>query len=325
MTLPLDSKLKLGGMTIHREGDNQVGPWLPKIDELCRFVELIDQSGLDSLWVGDHVSFAIPFFDPLLQIAQAAVASRRLTFGTGVYLSPLRHVGPIAKQVATLDHLTEGRLIFGVGVGGEFAKEYEVCGVPIKERGARLTEQIVALRKLWTGAPATFHGKYYSFADVPMQPPPRQAGGPPIWCGGRAPAAVKRAGELADGYFSYVVTPEMYAESLLAIEAAAVAAGRKMSRYGTGHLLFTRVEDTYDKALDLASASLSKRYAMDFRKATMRYAAVGSPQQVADRIRDFYNAGVRHIVLDIVGPYELRNQQIERYATEVLPLLRDLR
>ncbi len=121
--------------------------------------------------VGDHVSFPIPFFDPLLLIAQAAVVSRRLTFGTGVYLLPLRHPAPVAKQVSTLDHLTEGRLIFGVGVGGEFPKEYELCGVPRSERGARLGEGIDILRKLWSGDPVSHSGKFYNFTDIPMNPP----------------------------------------------------------------------------------------------------------------------------------------------------------
>src|SRR5205814_8660007 len=114
-------------------------------------VWLVDGAGFDSLWVGDHISFPLAIFDPLLQLAQAAVVSRRLLLGTGVYLLPLRHPVPVAKQVATLDHLTEGRLIFGVGVGGEFAREYEACGVPINERGPRLTEAIGIPRKLWTG------------------------------------------------------------------------------------------------------------------------------------------------------------------------------
>jgi alkanesulfonate monooxygenase SsuD/methylene tetrahydromethanopterin reductase-like flavin-dependent oxidoreductase (luciferase family) len=118
MTLTLDTGLKLGIATIHREGDAPSGPWLPRIDDLCRFVELVDRSGFDSLWVGDHVSFPLQYLDPLLMLAQAAVVSRRLLFGTGVYLLPLRHPAPVAKQVATLDHLTEGRFIFGVGVGG---------------------------------------------------------------------------------------------------------------------------------------------------------------------------------------------------------------
>jgi probable F420-dependent oxidoreductase len=321
----LEPRLKLGISTIHRQGNLADGPWLPRIDELCRFVELIDSTELDSIWVGDHVSFTIPFLDPLLVIAQAAIVSRRLTFGTGVYLLPLRHVGPASKQISTLDHLTEGRLIFGVGVGGEFPKEYEVCGVPLNERGARLTEQIKAIRLLWTGESVSFNGKFYSFSDVPMQPPPRQAGGPPIWCGGRSAGALRRTGQLGDGYYSYVVTPAMYAAALTTIQQAAADAGRTLERFGTGHLLFARIENSYEQALDVATESLSRRYAMDFRKAASRYAALGTPAQVAETIRQFHEAGVRHIVLDLVGPYDRRQEQVERYASEVLPLLRDLR
>src|ERR1700758_2350281 len=150
-TLPLDKRLRIGIQTIHRRTEPATGPWQPTIDELVHLVQLVDRSGYDSLWVGDHISFAVPILDPLLQLAQAAVVTRRLTLGTSVYLLPLRHPAPVAKQVSTLDHLTEGRLIFGVGVGGEFAKEYEVCGVPHNGRGARLTEGITLLRRFWSG------------------------------------------------------------------------------------------------------------------------------------------------------------------------------
>jgi alkanesulfonate monooxygenase SsuD/methylene tetrahydromethanopterin reductase-like flavin-dependent oxidoreductase (luciferase family) len=135
MDLPLDDRLHIGVQTIHRRTEPAVGAWLPTIDEMATLVELVDRCGYDSLWVGDHISFPLAIFDPLLQLAQAAVVSRRLVFGTGVYLLPLRHPTPVAKQVSTLDHLTEGRFIFGIGVGGEFPKEYEACGVPIGERG----------------------------------------------------------------------------------------------------------------------------------------------------------------------------------------------
>src|SRR5471030_90062 len=158
-SLPLDTRLQIGIQTIHRRTEPATGPWLPMIAELIELVELVDRSGYDSLWVGDHISFAVPVLDPLMQLAQAAMASRRLTLGTSVYLLPLRHPVPVAKQVATLDHLSEGRFIFGVGVGGEFAKEYEVCGVPLKERGPRLTEAIGILRKLWTGDPVSHEGR----------------------------------------------------------------------------------------------------------------------------------------------------------------------
>jgi probable F420-dependent oxidoreductase len=326
MELPLDNRLSIGIQTIHRRTEPADDRWRPTIDEMQAMVRLVDDCGYDSLWVGDHIAFAVSILDPLLQLAQAAVVSRRLLLGTNVYLLPLRHPVPVAKQVATLDHLCEGRLIFGVGVGGEFPKEYEACGVPLTERGPRLSAAIPLLRELWSGAPVNYDGRYFGhFTEVAMQPPACQPGGPPIWCGGRADAALARAGRLADGWISYVVTPETYRAALAKIAAAAETAGRKLERFGTGHLLFARLDDSHERALDIAAASLSQRYAMDFRRPAERYAALGRPEQVAARIRAFYESGARHLVLDLVGPYEERPQQIEAFARDVLPLLADLR
>src|SRR5580704_10227604 len=222
MTLPLDRHLKIGIQTIHRRTEPATTPWQPTIDELTALVRLVDDCGYDSLWVGDHIAFAVSILDPLLQLAQAAVVSRRLTLGTNVYLLPLRHPGPVAKQIASLDHLCEGRLIFGIGVGGEFPKEFAVAGVPLAERGGRLSAAIPLLRQLWSGEPVSYSGRYFGeFSEVAMRPPARQQGGPPIWCGGRADAALARAGRLADGWMSYVVTPDQYRAALAKIEAAA--------------------------------------------------------------------------------------------------------
>ncbi len=121
---------------------------------------------------------------------------------------PLRHPTPVAKQIATLDHLTGGRFVFGVGIGGEFPREYEGCGVPLNERGARLSEGIEVIRKLWTGERVSHGGRFYNFKDVKMTPVPRQPGGPPIWCGGRSEAALRRAARLADGWFSTPSRPK---------------------------------------------------------------------------------------------------------------------
>lgn len=325
MTLPLEPRLRVGLQTLHRRSEPASGPWQPRIDALVALVERLDAGGFDSLWSGDHVAFTLPILDPLLQLAQAAVASRRLLLGTSVYLLPLRHPANAAKLAASLDHLTEGRFIFGVGLGGEFPKEYEVCGVPLAERGARMSEAIAVLRTLWRGEPATHHGRFFDFADVAMQPPPRQPGGPPIWCGGRSEAALRRTGRLADGWMAYVVTPERYVSALATIAEAAEEAGRTFTTFGTSHLLFTRVDATYERALDVATENLSHRYAMDFREPAKRYAALGSPQQVAERIRAFYDAGVRHVIIDLLGPYEERGDRIDAFAAEVLPLLADLR
>jgi alkanesulfonate monooxygenase SsuD/methylene tetrahydromethanopterin reductase-like flavin-dependent oxidoreductase (luciferase family) len=156
-----------------------------------------------------------------------------------------------------------------------------------------------------------------------MQPPPRQAGGPPIWCGGRSEAALRRTGRLGDGWLAYVVTPEMYGAGLKKIAAA--ARERSLTRFGSGLLLFTRLDHTYEQALEAATITLSQRYAMDFRRAVERYAAIGRPEQVAESIRVFFAVGVRHVLLDFVGPYEDRHEQIQWFARDVLPLLADLR
>jgi probable F420-dependent oxidoreductase len=324
MALPLDATLKIGIITMLRRSEPAGEPWLPERDAIITVIEQVDKLGFDSFWCGDHIAFTIPFLDPLLQIAQAAVVSRRLTFGTAVYLLPLRHPTPVAKQVATLDHLTGGRFIFGVGIGGEFPKEYESCGVPINERGARLGEGIEVIRKLWSGESVSHHGRFFRFEDVRMTPPPRQKGGPPIWCGGRSEAALRRAARIADGWFSYAVSPEMFAKGLSTIAAAAREAGRTLDSFGTAHLLFTRIGDNYERALDEAASSLSTRYGMNMRPAAQRYAAIGTPRQVAEKIRQFHAAGVRHLSLDFVGPYERRGEQLERFAAEVRPLVSDL-
>ena len=325
MNLTLDDTLRIGIQTIHRRSEPATGPWLPTIDELVSLVELVDRCGYDSLWAGDHISFPLPILDPMLQLAQAAVVSRRLTLGTSVLLLPLRHPTPVAKQVLTLDHLTEGRFILGVGVGGEFPREYAACDVPHNERGARLAEGVQVLRKFFSGEPVSHQGRFYGpFEDVPMRPPPRQSGGPPIWFAGRKEAALRRIGRLGDGYLAYVISPDMYRAALETISAAAEEAGRKAPPFGTGHLLFTRLDTTYEAALDHATETLSVRYAMDFRKAAARYCALGTPEQVAERIRAFHAAGVRHIVLDLLGPYEQKHRQIEWFARDALPLLRDL-
>ncbi|MSO90966.1 MAG: LLM class flavin-dependent oxidoreductase [Acetobacteraceae bacterium] len=323
MILPLDKKLSLGVQTIHRRTEPATAPWEPSIDELVELVELVDRCGYDSLWAGDHISYAIPILDPMLQLAQAAMVSRRLILGTSVLLLPLRHPTPVAKQVSTLDHLIEGRLILGVGVGGEFPNEYAACGVPVNERGARLAEGVAVLRKFFSGEPVSHEGKFYGpFTDVTMRPSPRQVGGPPIWFAGRSDAALRRIGRIGDGWLSYVVTPETYKAGLDKIAAA--TEGRTMQSFGTSHLLFTRVDDSYEKALEAATETLSVRYAMDFRRAAQRYCALGRPEQVAERIREFHTVGLRHVILDLLGPYEERQRQIAWFAADVAPLLRDL-
>lgn len=313
MTLNLDSQVKFG-----------VTARLSTRDIIRSTTALLEEIGFQSVWAGDHIAFTSPILDPMLGLAQAAAMSDTLNVGTAVFLLPLRSAAAAAKLAASLDHLSEGRFIFGIGAGGEFPREFAACGVSPKERGARLTEGIEVMRKLWTGEPVSHHGRLWQFDDVHMQPAPVTPGGPPIWCGGRSEPALRRAGALADGWMSYVVTPDQFAKGLATIDAARTEAGRAAEPFGTAHLLFTRLDDSYERAWDDATALLSQRYAMDFRKAAERYCAMGDPAAIADTLRKFHAAGVRHFILDMLGTPEEREAQLRRFANEVRPLIADL-
>ena len=310
MDLPLDDGLSVGFIT-------GVG----SRDHARAMAALATRHGYDSIWTGDHVAFPMPILDPFQQLAQIAAHTEGITLGTSVYLLPLRHPVLAAKQVASIDRLCDGRFVFGVGIGGEFPAEYAACEVPHSERGARLSASIPIVRALVRGEPAKGDGRYYQFPETVLAPAARQPGGPPIWCGGRAPAALRRIGRLGDGWISYVVTPERYRKGLQEIAQAAAEAGRRIERFGTSHLLFTRIDDDYESALEHANAHLSQRYAMDFRSATERYAALGPPAAVAEKIDAFRSAGLRHLILDMTGPAEDRDAQLQRFAEEVRPLL----
>ena len=310
MDLPLDAALSIGFIA-----------GAPSRAAAREVAGLATRLGYDSIWVGDHVAFPMPILDPFQQLAQIAMHAEGVTLGTCVFLLPLRHPVLVAKQVATLDRLCDGRFVFGVGIGGEFPAEYAACEVPHRERGARLTAAIPIVRALVRGEPARGDGRFHHFPETRLAPAAVQPGGPPIWCGGRAPAALRRIGRLADGWVSYVVTPERYRGGLEQVAKAAAECGRRLDRFGTGHLLFTRIDDDADVSLDHAAAHLSQRYAMDFRDAARRYAALGPPAAVADRIDAFRRAGVRSLILDMTGPPGARDEQLARFAEEVRPLL----
>ena len=310
MDLPLDDDLRFGFITgvSSRDGARAIA-------------DLATRCSYDSVWTGDHVAFPMPILDPFQQLAQIAALTDDVLLGTCVYLLPLRHPVHAAKQVSTIDVLCDGRFVFGVGIGGEFPAEYAACGVPHGERGARLSAALPLVRSLVRGEPTKGDGRFHDFPETTLAPAARQEGGPPIWCGGRAPAALRRIGRLADGWVSYVVTPERYRDGLDAIASAADLAGRELERFGSAHLLFARIDETYETSLEHATKHLSERYAMDFRSAAERYAALGPPADVAAKIDAFRSAGVRHLILDMTGPAKDREEQLERFADEVRPLL----
>lgn len=287
--------------------------------ELVRRVEAL---GFDSVWCGDHISFNLPLYESLTLLASYVPITERIKLGSAVYLLALRPPAVAAKVTSTLDALSGGRLIFGVGVGGENPREFAAVGVPHRERGARVTEAIDVVRALWRDTPATFKGRFTEFEGVSIDPKPVQPGGPPIWIGGRSDAALARAGRQGDGWVSYVVTAERYAQSLDKIRAAAHAAGRPLDGFATAHLTFITVGRDFESARDKWVNRLSLRYAQDFGPLAGRYGIIGTPEQCAEQLQRFRAAGCAYFLMNAICDVAEERDQLEQIAADVMPRLR---
>jgi probable F420-dependent oxidoreductase len=294
-------------------------------DTVRKLATRIEALGYDSIWTGDHVQFHNPTFESLTLLSHLAALTRRVRLGTSVYLLALRQPTIAAKTAATVDVLSGGRLVFGVGVGGEFPKEFEASGVPHAERGRRVDEGIEVCRLLWAKAPASFEGRFLRFTDVALSPRPVQEGGPPIWIGGRSDQALRRAARVGDGWISYVVTPERYRQSLEKIHGFAAEAGRPLESgrgFETAHLAFTVVDDDWEQARSAAARFLTRQYNQPFDELVKKYAVLGPPAQCAETLARFVEAGARTVVLGFVAGVERAAEQIERFAADVLPRFR---
>jgi len=294
-------------------------PTLRPPAEQFRLVQQLERWGFESVWSGDHVSFHNPIFESLTLLATYASITTRIKLGTGVYLLALRSPAIAAKASATLDVLSGGRLIFGVGVGGENPKEFEVCGVPHKERGARVTEGIDAVRALWRDSPASFAGRFTRFDKVSIDPKPVQQPGPPIWIGGRSDAALARAARQGDGWMAYVVHADRYAQSTAKIREEADRAGRTLDGFVNSHLAFVTIGSDYEKARDTWVRLLSKRYAQDFGPLAAKYGIIGTAAQCAEQLERFIAAGCSTFVMNPICDNEDTERQFEQIAAEILP------
>ncbi|HEX9818536.1 MAG TPA: LLM class flavin-dependent oxidoreductase [Methylomirabilota bacterium] len=290
--------------------------------EQFELVRRIEALGFESVWTGDHVSFHTPIHESLTLLATFVPITSRIRLGTAVYLLALRAPAIAAKATASLDVLSGGRLIFGVGVGGENPREFELCGVPHRERGARVTEGIDVVRTLWRDTPASFKGRFTRFENVSIDPKPVQQPGPPVWIGGRSDAALTRAGRQGDGWVSYVVQPERYAQSVGKIRAAAAAAGRGLEGFAFGHLGFITVGRDWESAKAVWVRHLSTRYAQDFEPLARKYGIIGTPEQCAEQLARFEAAGCTDLIANPIGDPRDERDQIERIAADVLPRLR---
>jgi probable F420-dependent oxidoreductase len=266
-----------------------VGGGVPEPGHFARVARAAEAAGFDSLWAGDHVSFHEPLLDQTVALTAFAAATERIRLGSGVLILPLRPPALVARAFASLDYLSGGRVVLGVGVGGEHPRDFEAVGVPVRERGARTDDAMRALRELFASPAASYHGRFSSFDGISIDPRPVQPGGPPLWVGGRSDAAIRRAATLGDGWIPLWISPERYADGLARLREQ--AGGREpTAAVALPALVGGSVEE--------ARAYLSARYATEFSThAIERYCLTGPPERCAERIAEYVEAGARHVVL----------------------------
>jgi len=289
-----------------------------------RQVERVEELGYDSVWTGEHIFFYGPTFDALTVLAAFAASTHRIRLGTAVFLLPLHPAAVTAKQVASVDLISGGRLILGVGVGGEYPKEFQACGVPVNERGPRANEAIHVLRLLFTQDNVSFKGRFTILDGVTLQPKPAQEGGPPVWVAGRSAGAIRRAGRLGDGYIPYLFSPDRYRDSLAQVRQQAEQADRDPVAITPALYQFICLADTYDEAKSIAAADLSRRYNQPFAQIVDRYVVMGNVNDCARRLADFAEAGARHFILVPIIPESADFMaHVEAYVRDIIPRLRN--
>lgn len=265
--------------------------------------------GLDGVVAGDHVTFYGYGNDGLVTLTAVAAVTERVDLKTGVYLLPLRHPVPVALQAAQLDQLSMGRLILGVGVGGEDPHEFWSCGVDPRTRGARANEAIVILRRLWSEDGVTFEGRHFQLEDVTVYPKPLRP--IPIFVGGRSEAALRRAGRLGDGYTGIWFTPERFGEACARIREVAAEAGRDPGAIEMGMQFWTSVAHDREAARQQVAATMEATYRLPFERFE-RYTPYGTADGVAEFVMRFVERGARHV--NLITAQATPEEAIERAA-----------
>jgi probable F420-dependent oxidoreductase len=283
-------------------------------DSLFDYAQRCEALGLDSLWLSERLAGPMPFLEPMAAIAAVAARTRRLKFGMSVLVLPARNPVVLARELATIDFLSGGRLLPAFGLGTDDVREQEATGVPKAERAGRTDEATALMRRLWTEDHVTHEGRYYHVTDVTVRPRPVQSN-LPVWFGGRTEFALRRVGRLGDGWLASGVTPDDVQQAVPTIQRFAAEAGRAIDDDHFGVIMPYCITDS--------PADVLARYAPGLARLrpdlpVERFAAIGTARACAELLESFVAAGASKFVLRAVCPPEDTVRQLELLAEGVV-------
>lgn len=292
------------------------------IGAMLELAERAEAAGFDSVWAGDSL-LARPRFEPLTLLAAAAARTRRIELGTAVLVAPLRNPLLLAHSAATVDLISQGRLILGVGFaprGPATEREFVAAGADYAHRASSLAEQMELCRLLWRGEPVTFEGRYWRVKEVTLLPKPFREGGPPLWVGGNGPVSIGLAARLADGYLPNNGSAESLSESWGAVKAArGDRPPPALAYYGT-----VNVNADAAQARREMEAFVLNYYSRPFAEIARHQGCVaGTAEACAAWLAPILAQGVEHLVLRLASDDQAT--QVRRVVDGLLPRLREMR
>ena len=273
---------------------------------LLKLAEKAEDLGYDSVWVGDSL-LARPRHEPLTLLAGVAGRTANIVLGTAILLPALRNPVVMAHQISTLDQVSDGRTIIGVGIATDqenIRNEFMAAGVPFEKRVGRMLEGLRLCRALWSGDAVDWDGRWTVKQGV-LGPMPVQKNGPPIWIGGGAEANIKRVGEEFDGWFPITPDAELIKNNWQQMRTRAKQSARDVNAITCAAYLTLSIDESIEKAQNRADQFLSSYYGARpdvLKKIQACYA--GPLEGAVQYLQSFINAGASHLVLRFAGEHD---------------------
>ena len=295
-------------------------PEMPDAKALIDYSVRVEQLGYESIWVWDHILLGVdpyfPILDSLSVLTAVAAHTERIRLGTGILVLPARNPVVLAKQLSTIDHISNGRLTLGVA-SGWYKREFDAIGVPFHKRGNIMDQNLDILTRLWQEDSVTGSYPPYELAEAVMSPKPVQKPRPPILIGGYVDRVLKRAGVVGDGWLTYYYTPEGFAKSWDKVRRFAEEAGRDPDTLRSINQLPIYIGKSRDDVKDLMQEWLTTEW--DFAgwsDSTAASAVIGTVDDCVEQLQGHLDVGVQQITL---VPYRFDMEQIEQIAEEIIP------
>ncbi len=288
--------------------------------DFWRWIDLCDNGGVNSIWQSDRIISPEPNLEAMSVMAALAGGSKRLKFGMNVASLGLRDPVLTAKACATIDVLSDGRLLPAFGVGSALSRDYVATGTPTKGRGKRAAEGLEIMSRLWSEDSISFQGEYYQLEDASIAPRPVQQ--PlPLWVGGSAKQAIERTARWGTGWQAGIESPEEVAPVIASIKSAAAEYGRTIDEdhYGAG----------FGFRFGAADEPIVERYSSMLRKRLGRepkgFIAAGGVTEIMSLVSEFRDAGVHKFILRPIARdgddfIDQTRQFIEKLMPEVASL-----